>query len=248
MSAHSLSHYFSAPVAAEYEPFTTAFVEAISHGVVAAVHLPDSPEPVPDHVLSRLQPEERDLAAEMRAYRQVSWAGGRLALHHAVRQLGERGVGVPSGPRGEPMLPRGLAGSVSHKRTLAVAIAARASHGTLGVDLEHLVPARDGIAERVLTGEELAAVRALPPERQWVATVLRFSMKEAIYKALHPHVNRYVDFSEAAVVPDVDGTCQVRLSLAGGEGPFRIEARYYWLPGQVLASVRIRPTRRGRKR
>ncbi len=248
MSAHSLSHYFSAPVAAEHEPFTTAFVEASAHGVIAAVHLPDSPDPVPEHALSRLQPEERALAATLRAYRQVSFTGGRLALHQAVRQLGERGGAVLTGPRGEPLLPRGLAGSISHKRRLAVAIAARSSHGSLGIDLEDLGPHRQGIAERVLTEGELTAVRALAPGRQWVATVLRFATKEAIYKALHPHLERYVDFSEAAVLPDVDGTCQVRLELRQGEGPFRVEARYYWLPAQVLATVRIRAGRRGRRR
>jgi len=243
MSSHSLSHYFVSSTEEE-TPYTTAFVEAVSHGVLAAVHIPDSPDPVSEDVLSRLQPDERTLANEMRAYRQVSWTGGRLALHQAVRHLGERGDSVPSGPRGEPVLPRGIAGSVSHKRKLAVAIAARSSHGTIGVDLEDLGPARKGIAERVLLQEELDAVATLPEERQWLAIVLRFSIKEAIYKALHPHVRRFVDFSEACVTPDIDGTAHVEMRLTQKEGPFKVEAFYYWLPGQVISTVRIRPGRR----
>jgi len=247
MPSQSLSHYFITSTDGEPESYTTAFVEAVSHGVVSGVHIPDSSAPVPDEVLSRLQPEEKTLADEMRAYRQVSWTGGRLALHTAVRSLGERGDAVPAGPRGEPVLPRGIAGSVSHKRKLAVAIAARSSHGTIGIDLEDLGPPRKGIAERVLLPEELAAVAELPEDRQWISIVLRFSIKEAIYKALHPHVRRFVDFSEACVTPDVDGTAQVEMRLARDEGPFKVEAFYYWLPGQVLSTVRIRTKRRGRR-
>jgi len=247
MSAQSLSHYFIVSTDGEPEPYTTAFVEAVSHGVVAGVHIPDSPSPVSAQVLSCLQPKERELAEGMRAYRQVSWTGGRLALHQAVRNLGERGDGVLVGPRGEPVLPRGIAGSVSHKRKLAVAIAARSSHGSIGVDLEDLGPPRKGIAERVLLPEELEAVAELPPERQWISIVLRFSIKEAIYKALHPHVRRFVDFSEACVHPDVDGTTRIELRLAKDEGPFKIEGFYYWLPGQVLSTVRIRTKRQSRK-
>ena len=82
----------------------------------------------------------------------------------------------------------------------------------------------------------------LPPERQWNSILLRFAMKEALYKALFPHVNRYVGFHEATVEPELNGSAQVQTTLEKGEGPFNIEAHYYWFTAHVLCAVRLRPT------
>lgn len=225
-------------------PYEIAFHHATAHGVLVAVHIPDAPDPVPDDVLARLHPEEAELARTLRKYRQVQFAGGRLALRAALEQLGGPQVPFLSDDRGAPILPRGFAGSISHKRDLAVALVARAAHGTLGVDLEDYLPARNGIADRILVPEEIEAVDTLPEERRWIALVLRFSIKESIYKALDPHVRRYVDFHEAIVHPDLHGGAEVRLQLAHGEGPFEVEARYDWLHGRIVTSVRIRRSMR----
>ena len=220
-------------------PFSTAFIQAVHFGHLVAVHLPDSKEPVPDSVLDRLTPPEREHALSLGGYRQVDWVGGRLAMREALSKLDRRSPGLLVDGHGAPVLPAGVAGSVSHKRTLAVALAARHVHGRLGVDVEDLAPARPRIAERVLLPEELEEVRALPEDRQWTSIALRFSFKEAIYKALHPFVKRYVDFQEAVVQPDLDLTAEVELRLRDGEGPFQIEARYLWLDGRVVTMVRI---------
>ena len=63
--------------------------------------------------------------------------------------------------------------------------------------------ADDWIAEHVLVPEELEAIRDLPDDRKWIALLVRFSVKEAVYKALDPYVHRYVGFHEAIVRPDV---------------------------------------------
>lgn len=223
------------------KPFSIAFVDALPYGVVAGVHLPTGLEPVPPGVLGQLPPAERQHAVTLRGFRQVDWVGGRLALHRAIRTLGRKPGAVLVGPRGEPQGPPGVTVTVSHKRGLAVALAARGERGHVGIDLEDLGPARDGIAPRVLTPEELAAVQALPPERRWVGVLLRFCFKEAIYKAIHPYVNRYVDFMEASVHPDPDGYAALALALKDGEGPFELEGRYYWLGQRVLAVVRASP-------
>ena len=44
------------------KPFGTAFTDALSFGVLTAVHLPDSKEPVPQGILDQLPPQERDHA------------------------------------------------------------------------------------------------------------------------------------------------------------------------------------------
>lgn len=221
-------------------PFGPAGDLATPHGIAAMTHLPDAGDPVPDAVLAQLPGPEVDHARTLGGFRQVSFVGGRLALHAAMRHIGAPDVPVLPDPRGTPALPGDWTASVSHKRTLAIAMVGRGPAGTLGIDLENLAPARLGIAERVLRPAEQAAIASLPPDRAWIGLLLRFSTKEAIYKALDPYVRRWVGFEEAEVTPGRDGLTDVTLHLAHAEGPFFVDARYRWLPGHVLTTVRIR--------
>lgn len=220
--------------------FDVAFHHATLHGVITAVHIPDAPDPVPDTVLATLPPAEADHARTLKGYRQVQFVGGRIGLRRACEQLGVKPPALLPDDRGAPRLPDGLVGSVSHKRNLAVGMVSQAAGGTLGVDLEDYAPARPGIASHVLTPREQAQLAPLPDDRRWIALLTRFSIKEAIYKALDPYVRRYVGFHEAEVEPDLQGGARVTLQLAHGEGPFRTDARYEWLHGRLLTSVRIR--------
>lgn len=217
-----------------------AFHHASPHGVLSAVHIPDSPDPVPEVVLAQLPPAEAAFAREQRGYRQVSYVGGRLALRHAAAQLGFQVPPILTDARSRPVLPSTLSGSISHKRDLAIGMVSSASLGTLGVDLEDYAPHRPAIASHVLTEAEQAQIAELPDSRRWIALLVRFSIKESIYKALDPYVNRYVGFHEAEVDPDLQGAARVALRLANGEGPFTVDARYEWLHGRLLTSVRIR--------
>jgi enterobactin synthetase component D len=221
--------------------FDIAFHHATPHGVVTAVHIPDSPDPVPEEVLARLPTAEAVHARTLKGYRQPSFVGGRLALRKAAEQLGQPVPGpILPDARGTPLLPAALSGSISHKRDLAIGMVSAASHGTLGVDLEDYGPQRLGIAESVLRPEELAELAELPDARRWIALLVRFSIKESIYKAVDPFVRRYVGFHEAFVEPDLQGGARVVLHLANGEGPFTVDARYEWLQGRLLTSVRLK--------
>jgi enterobactin synthetase component D len=222
------------------KPFDLVLRDAVPHGVLAGVALPGGPEPVPDAVLAQLSPEEREFAQGLRGYRQPEWVGGRLAAHAAARVLGRRLGPILPDERGAPQASGGLALSISHKRDLAVALAARQENGPIGVDLEEFAPERPGVAQKVLTEAELAAVAALPDDRRWTATLLRFSIKEAVYKALAPRLKRYVDFQEAEVEPLTDGTARVELRLSAGPSPALAEARYRWLDHGVVCTVRLR--------
>lgn len=220
--------------------FDIAFHEATPHGVLTAVTIPDTPDPVPEAALERLTPQERELAVELGGYRQVQFVGGRLAMQGALRQLGAPQEPVLQTDRGAPVLPRGFVGSVSHKRTIAVAMVARSNGGSLGVDIEEYGPARPRIEDRILTPTEIEAIAHLSGEPRWIATLIRFSIKESIYKAIDPYVRRYVGFHEAEVKPELDGRAWVDLNLKNQEGPFQVQARYLWLRGRLLSSARIR--------
>lgn len=227
-----------------YAPYTPAFVVALPHGIAAGVHLPDAPNPVPTEILARLHPDERAHATTLGGYRQVQFVGGRLALGELFPELGLRRSPVLTNTHGAPVLPAGVTGSVTHKNDLAIAMIARGSPG-LGIDLEETDRDRPGVASRVLRAEELAAVEALPVERRWRDTAVRFSVKEAVYKALHPFLLRYIGFGEVAVWPSPDGIDRIEPHLGPHEGPFVFDARHYWVENRVFSTVRIRPQREG---
>ena len=69
--------------------------------------------------------------------------------------------------------------------------------------------------------------------------LLRFSAKEAIYKALDPYVKRYVGFREVAVTPLADGTAKVLMCLAQKEGPFDVDVRWMRTEGLIVTTARI---------
>ena len=235
-------------------PFATLFVRPHAFGVIAGVRLPDSKEPVPAEVLARLHPAEREAAAALLGYRQPEWVGARLAWHAAAGSLGRPLEPLLSGPEHQPLGPAGVAVSLSHKRDLAVALVGPAQAGALGVDLEGDGRSRLRVAEKVLREEERVALAALSPERQWLEVMVRFAVKEAIYKAVHPVLRRYVGFHEASVEVDLsalavsevladftqlDGTSAPRAVLRSQPEP-RLECVAEHAGGRVLAAVRAR--------
>jgi 4'-phosphopantetheinyl transferase EntD len=223
------------------KPYDIVIKEAFPFGVLVGVQIPTEKTPVPASVLRSLRPAERAYAEGLVGFRQMSWVGGRIAMHKALGALGMGQGDVLTGAYGEPILPKNSTGSISHKDGLAVALAARASHGHVGVDLETSGGPARNVASKVLGAEELMHIQSLPEDRQWPETLMLFSIKEAVYKALFPYVKRYVDFQEAHVALDFNGPCTVLLNLENGEGPFRVEARLHWLGDRILSAVRIRP-------
>ncbi|MGM9515890.1 4'-phosphopantetheinyl transferase family protein [Roseateles sp. DB2] len=138
-----------------------------------------------------------------RAPRQASYIAGRLCAEAAVLALTGEPASIGRAPGGEPVWPEGLVGSISHDADTAVAVAARrTSLACLGVDVEQRLGAAafTDIVAVCLTAEErqLNARHAAP---LWDAT-LRFSAKEAYYKAVHPQLGRFLDFHDVQVEGD----------------------------------------------
>lgn len=217
-------------------------VERHAFGWLAAVRVDDT-APEPAAVEALLEPE-RVLLAGHGGLARSSFVAGRLAAHAALAA-----AGGPAGPvlrrgRGGPLAPDGWQVSISHKRGLAVALAAPADGARVGVDLELWGRARPAILRQILTPRERAGLDGLDEATIWPRVLAAFSVKEAVYKALEPFVGRYVGFEEAEV-DGLEGALQasrveaivgeerrleVGLTLKGGEGPFRVEAR--WWPGR----------------
>ena len=92
-----------------------------------------------DHTHADWHPSEYRLAGQMPAKRRADFLGGRTAVRRA---LADAHLPVPDEPiligeSGEPVMPDGVAASISHSRGIAVAVAGPADcFSSMGIDLE----------------------------------------------------------------------------------------------------------------
>jgi phosphopantetheine--protein transferase-like protein len=223
--------------------FAVMFQREFPAGTCVAVSLPEGPDFATP---PGLHPDETAFVHASPAARRLTFIGGRVALRAAMAAVGagagEAATPLLSTPRGAPAMPSGFVGSVSHKRELAVAIAARSAPTpltTIGIDVEIARPPRTDIAPRVLTAGERAALAGLDAAARDAAVLLRFAAKEAIYKALDHWVQRMVSFQEVEIVAGPDGGLRATLSLARGEGPFAVELHDASGDGLVLVAASV---------
>lgn len=146
------------------------------------------------------------------APRRADFAAVRHCARVALAQLGiERGPMIP-GERGAPPWPTGVVGSLTHAAGLRVAAVARDGDiASLGIDVEAAAPLPDGVLDTVALPREKASLRRLDP---LFGRVL-FSAKEALYKTWFPLTLRWLDFEDAEVLVDSDGTFTARLLVEG---------------------------------
>jgi enterobactin synthetase component D len=220
------------------------FARDAAFGRLVGVALPDDADVAAVAALvARLVPDEQAFARGLPPARRATWAGGRVALRTALAEVGA-GEGTPilTTPRGAPVLPPGFAGSISHKRTLAVALAARAdarAPKTLGIDVELDVAPRVDISRRVLVDAERARLAALAsPEARVRELMLTFAAKEAIYKALDPWLARFIAFGEVEIARAPDGALRASFSPRAGERSFSIELAEEPVEGFLVVAAR----------
>ncbi len=132
--------------------------------------------------------------------RQLSYLGGRLCAESALLESMGRYDPIAIGEGGAPCWPVGMTGSIAHTRCAAWAVAGRLVDGLrLGIDSECMVDgsgARDIVALCCTPWERARWFDSIDPMR---ATLL-FSAKESVYKAIHPLVQRFVDFDEMEMI------------------------------------------------
>ena len=217
-----------------------AFDLTLSHGRCVGVRLPaaeDAIDALAERVLVR---EERAYADSLPLVRRRTWVGGRAATRKALEAAGLVVTGcILHDDRGAPRFPGGIVGSISHKEALAVALVAPEADARVGVDVEIERARRVDIARHVLAEEELPELEPLDHEERAREVLLRFSAKEAVYKALDPFVRRYVAFHEVSVTPRADGSADVRWRLRPSEGPFTVEVTWRRTAGVILTTARV---------
>lgn len=209
---------------------------ALGAGWVARVAIPDrAAAPASWADWSALTPREQAHARAARPRRGAEFTAGRVALRRALAAAGgPTDHPCLPGEQGRPVLPGDFTGSITHKIGFAYAVAGLASDGTLGIDCEDAAGRdRSSIASRVLRPSELARWEAAG--RSWPALLEVFSLKEAIYKAIHPWVPRWIDFDEAEL--HADG----RIEMHVAEGSFDFVSAVERDGPRLLSFVRVRP-------
>jgi len=142
-----------------------------------------------------LMPEEiTAFAAGVVSVRRASGAA-RIAARELLARIGHADCVLPKGSSGAPVWPPGIVGSLSHDARIAVAaVALRRDIVALGIDVEpaELLPA------------DLLGLVATPQERLKIADDpwrgrLLFAAKEAVYKAVYPLVETFLDHHDVEI-------------------------------------------------
>jgi enterobactin synthetase component D len=212
----------------------------LAHGRCVGVRIPPDGAGVAALAEAALLTDERAFGETLAPVRRRTWVAGRAALREA---LARAGLACPSpvlaDDRGAPRLPASVRGSISHKETIAVALVAPDGGARVGVDIEIDQARRHDISRRVLTAGERDEIAGLSERDRAREVLVRFSAKEAIYKALDPFVRRFVGFDEVQVSPLAGGSARVVSALRSGEGPFAIDVSWRRFDGLVLTTARV---------
>jgi 4'-phosphopantetheinyl transferase EntD len=153
-----------------------------------------------------LPPAEAALVAGTHERCRREFAGGRMCARKALAAFGLGHAVILAGPRGEPLWPPGIVGSITHRLDYcAAAVASSGSIAGIGIDAELNRPLSEGASRRVCTPQELSDAGEL--EESYAATVI-FSAKECVFKAWYPATRRELGYRD------------VRISLSPDEGTF----------------------------
>jgi len=172
-------------------------IERLLPGCVA------SAETCQDSLGIELFPEEVRSLGQAVEKRRHEFVTGRACARRALERLGLPASPIPSGPRGEPLWPPGVIGSITHCAGYRACAVARTTDLTsIGIDAEPNSALPDGVLEQVAFGPELHLVATAAPVRM---DRLLFSAKEAVFKAWFPLMKKWLGFEDAELSIDLGG-------------------------------------------
>jgi 4'-phosphopantetheinyl transferase EntD len=152
-----------------------------------------------------LLPEEfAAFAASVTKVRRASGAA-RIVARGLLPRLGAMARPLPKSASGAPLWPIGIVGSLAHDAEVAVAaLALRSRYAGIGIDIERAQALERDLLDIVATASERRDISDDPLKAR-----LLFTIKEAVYKAVHPLDGVFLDHHD------------VEVSLAAGEATVR---------------------------
>jgi enterobactin synthetase component D len=135
--------------------------------------------------------------------RQAEFFAGRYAATIALRCLGvdKPNTTIEVGEHGSPIWPKNVRGSITHTQSISACIVSLdCDQHFLGIDIENWLSKElyDQLSSSIINEQEALYIRKsnLLPEK---ALTITFSAKEALYKAIYPHVKKFLDFHTSTV-------------------------------------------------
>lgn len=144
-----------------------------------------------------LLPGEEATVARAIPKRRAEFAAGRRAARAALASIGKDPVAILSDASRAPIWPSGITGSITHDQGLAlVALAETRDIDALGIDITQAA---------ALPGQTRNSILRAPSESALGDLEARaaFAIKECLFKALHPRVERFFGFDAAIATPDL---------------------------------------------
>ncbi|WP_339473768.1 4'-phosphopantetheinyl transferase family protein [Pseudomonas sp. RL_5y_Pfl2_69] len=181
------------------------------------------------------------------AKRQAEFLAGRLCARAALLQLDGTCATPGMGEDRAPIWPAHISGAITHSNGRAGALVALKSEWQgLGIDLEKLLTTERAqrLAKEILTPDELLRMASVPAEQIALLITLTFSVKESLFKALYPLVQKRFYFEHAEVLNwTPEGLVRLRLltdlSPEWQQGR-ELDAQFCLFEGQLLTVVAIR--------
>jgi len=139
--------------------------------------------------------------------RRAEYITVRDCARQALARLGVPPVAILGDPKGAPIWPDGIVGSLTHCRGFRGAAVARAGDVTvLGIDAEPEESLPPGIGQRIATDAEWSRIELLTRQDASVPwDHLLFSAKESVYKAWFPTTRVGLDFLAVDITLQTDG-------------------------------------------
>lgn len=163
-----------------------------------------------------LFPQEQAVVRNAVDKRKAEFTTVRACAREALAGLGHPPVPLVPGERGAPSWPDGVVGSMTHCAGYRAAVVARGSEvATLGIDAEPNDALPEGVLPAIARPEDLTALAALPTSAGIAWDRILFSAKESVYKAWFPVARKWLDFEDATVTIDPDGTFAARILIPG---------------------------------
>lgn len=164
------------------------------------------------------------------------FVAGRHAARMAMQAAGLPKVALPVGADRAPVWPDGVIGSLTHSRTLCLAVAGRAGAlSGIGIDLEPATPLERNLWDSILLPEEQINLMRAPADQRGILAKTVFSAKEAAYKAQYP-ISRTL-FGFEVMVIELAGdrfSAMFRDPIPPFAAGHRIEGRIIATEGQIV--------------
>ncbi len=196
------------------------------------------------------EPGENTVSAEEMATlgaagdrRRREFAAGRTCARLALARLGRPATAIPRGPRGQPLWPDGIVGSITHcSGYVAAAVGWAADIAAIGIDAEPHEELHPGVLRRIASADEQAALSILEGcGRHWDRVL--FSAKESVYKVWYPIAGRWLGFDDVTVAISPDASsfrARIRCELVvDGRLIDTVQGRFAITGGLILTAVTL---------